>query len=106
MSENVVNLPNRKLSKAEVSPLLKGLKFCPTPNSFDKSVVKEDLEKFGRMLILKWHYRNDECTFDPNPFRPKSKLNPSKTDVAIKLYLSHIEEILLSCTEIIILITI
>ena len=55
MSENVVNLPNRKLSKAEVSPLLKGLKFCPTPNSFDKSVVKEYLEKFGRMLILKWH---------------------------------------------------
>ena len=55
MSENVVNLPNRKLSKAEVSPLLKGLKFCPTTNSFDKSVVKEYLEKFGRMLILKWH---------------------------------------------------
>ena len=40
MSENVVHLSNRKLSKAEVSLLSKGLKFCPTPN---KSVLKEDL---------------------------------------------------------------
>ena len=100
MSENVVNLSDRKLSKAEVSLLAKGLKFWPTPNSVDKSVLKEDLEKFSRTLRLKWHYRNDEWTFDPNPFRPKSKFNPSKTDAAIELYLSHIEEKLLSCTEI------
>ena len=38
VSENVVNLSNRKLSKAEVSLLSKGLKFCPTPNSVDKLV--------------------------------------------------------------------
>ena len=39
-------------------------------------------------------------TFDPNPFRPKSKFNLSKTDAATELYLSQIEEKLLSCTEI------
>ena len=100
MLENVVNLSNRKLSKAEVSLLSKGLKFCPTPNSVDKSVLKEDLEIFGRTLRLKWHYRNNERTFDPNPFRPKSKFNPSKSDTAIEFYLSHIEEKLLSSTEI------
>ena len=50
VSENVVNLSNRKLSKAEVSLLSKGLKFCPTPNSVDKLVLK-DLEKFGRTNI-------------------------------------------------------
>ena len=55
--------------------------------------------KFGGTLGLKWDYRNHERTFDPNPFRPKSKFNPSKTDAAIQ-YLSHIEEKLLSCTEI------
>ena len=38
VSENVANISNRKLSKAEVSLLSKGLKFCPTPNSVDKSV--------------------------------------------------------------------
>ena len=36
MSENVVNLSNRKLSKAEVSLLSYGLKFCPTSNSVHK----------------------------------------------------------------------
>ena len=55
VSENVVNLSNRKLSKAEVSLLSKCLRFCPTPNSVDKSVLKEELEKFGRALRLKWH---------------------------------------------------
>ena len=100
MSENVVYLSNRQLSKAEVSLLPKSLKFYPTPNSVDISFVKEDLEKFGRILRLKWHYRNDERTFDPNPFRPKSKFNPSKIDAAIELYLSYTEEKLLSCTEI------
>ena len=43
---------------------------------------------------MKIAYRNDERTFDLNPFQP------SKTDAAIELYLSHIEEKLLSCTEI------
>ena len=41
------------LVKAEVSLLSNGLKFCPTPNSIDKSVVKVDLGKFGRVLRLK-----------------------------------------------------
>ena len=89
MSENVVNLSNLKLSKAEVSLLSKGLNYCPTPIGVDKSVVKKDLEKFGRILRLKWHYRNDKWTFHPNPFRPKSIFNPSKTDADIELYLSQ-----------------
>ena len=96
----IVNLSNRKLSKAEVFLLSQGLKLCPAPNSVHKSVLKEDLEKFGTTLRLKWHYRNEERTFDPNPFRLKLKFNPSKTDAAMELYLSHIEEKLLSCTEI------
>ena len=58
------------------------------------------MEKFGRTLRLKWPYRDDKRTFDPNPFRPKAKFNPSKTDAAIELCLNHIEEKLISCTEI------
>ena len=72
------------------------LKFCPTPNTIDKSTLKEDLEKFGRKLRLKWHYRNDNRIFDPNPFKPKSKFNPPKSDAAIELYLSRLEEKLLN----------
>ena len=52
MSENVRNLAHRKLSKAEFSFLSKGLKFFPTPNTIEKSVLKEDLEKIGRKLRL------------------------------------------------------
>ena len=53
MSENVVILSNRKLRKANVSLLVKGLKFCPTPNGVDKSVLKEHLQKLGRVLRVK-----------------------------------------------------
>ena len=36
----------------------------------------------------------------PNPFWHKSKFDPSKSDAAIGLYLSHIGGKLLSCTKI------
>ena len=92
MSDNVFNLSHLKLSKAE------GLKIFLTPNTIDKSILKEDLGKFGRKLRLKWHHRNDNRIFDPNPFKPKSKINPPKSDAAIELYLSRLEEKLLNYT--------
>ena len=58
--------------------------------------MKEDLERFGRKSRLKWHYRNDNTIFDHNPFKPNSKFNPPKNDVAIELYLSRMEEKLLN----------
>ena len=75
MSGNVFfNLSHRKLSKADVSLLSKGLKFCPTSINIYKSTLKEDLEKFGRKLRLQWHYRSDTRIFDSNPFKPKVML--------------------------------
>ena len=70
---NVINLFGRVLSEAEISLLSKGLKFCPTPNGVNK--VKEALEVF---------------------FRPKSKFNPKGNDVSIELYLSRLDEEILS----------
>ena len=96
VSDNVFNLSHRKLSKAKVSLLSKGLKFCPTPNTIDKSILKQDLEKFGRKLRLKWHYHNDNRIFDPNTFKPSSKFNPPKSDAAIELHLDLLEEKLLN----------
>ena len=52
MSDNAFSLSHRELSKAEVSLLSKGLKFCLTPNTIDKLILKEDLENFGRKLRL------------------------------------------------------
>ena len=72
------------------------MKFCSTPNTIDKSILKEDLEKFGRKLRLEWHYRNDNRIFHPNPFKHKSKFNPPKSYAAIELYLSRLEQKLLN----------
>ena len=96
VSPNVVNLSGRKLSKAEISLLSKGLKFIPTPRNVDRVALKEDLELFGRKLRLAWHFRNDEKTFESNPFRRKSKFNPKGKDAAIELYLSRLEEEILA----------
>ena len=65
VSINVVNLPKRKLSKSEISLLSKRLKFIPTSYTVDKAKLIIELEAFGRMLRLKWFFRNDEKEFNP-----------------------------------------
>ena len=63
VSNNVFNLSRCKLSKAEVSLLSKSLKFCPTPNTIDKPILKEDLAE--EQLSCKEMY--EEVTDDPSP---------------------------------------
>ena len=48
------------------------------------------------MLRLKWHFRNDEKEFDWNKFKPKSTFNPRNKNAAIEMYLSSLEEKLMS----------
>ena len=67
VSQNVVNLSSKILTKAEISLLSKGLKLALTPNSV-KATLKEELEIFGRRLRLLWHFRNEEQTSTFNPF--------------------------------------
>ena len=45
--KNVVNLSKRKLAKAEISLLAKGLKFVPTSNHINKARLKMELEAYG-----------------------------------------------------------
>ena len=71
-SAAVVNLSGRNLSQSEISLLSKGLKFISTPKSINMSEIKEDLEKFGRNLRLKLHFRNNVEDFSYNPFKHKS----------------------------------
>ena len=78
VSPNVINLSKRNLTKDEISLLSKGLQFVPTPKHFNKALLREDLENFGRKLRLKWFFRNDERQFNINPFKQKSKFNPRK----------------------------
>ena len=55
-----------------------------------------ELEAYGRMLRLKWYFRNDEKEFDRNKFKPKSTFNPRNKDAAIEIYLSSLEEKLMN----------
>ena len=97
VSDNVLNLSRRKLSKGEVSILSKGLKFVPTPTFVDKAAIKQELETFGRKLRLAWHFRGEDRTFErSNPFKTKSKFNPRDKDAAIEIYLSRLEEEILN----------
>ena len=50
-----------------------------------------DLEAYGRMLRLKWYFRNDEKEFDRKRFKPKSTFDPRNKDAAVEIYLSSLE---------------
>ena len=66
--------------------------FVPTCNNIDKVKFKIELEAFGRMLRLKWHFRNASKDIHRDMFKTKSKLNPRNKDAVIGLYLSSLEE--------------
>ena len=51
-----------------------------------------ELEVFGRMLCLKWHFRNENKAIHRDMFKPKSKVNPRNKGRAIEIYLSSLEE--------------
>ena len=95
-TDKVINLSKRALSESEISVLSKGLKFVMTPKELDYSQIKVDLESFGRRLRLKWHFRESEDFSEYPAFRPRSKFNPRHKDVAIEMYLSKLEEELMS----------
>ena len=82
-----------------MSLLSKGLHFVPIPKHLNKAVLRKDLEDFRRKLRLKWFFLKDERQFNINPFKQKSKFNPSKNDAAIEFYLSQLEEEILSTDE-------
>ena len=92
VSSNVVRLSRRNLTGSEISLLSKGLNFVPTTNTIDKAKLKIELEALGRILRLKWHFRNVENVFDLDQFKPKSTFNPCNKDAAIEVYMSSLEK--------------
>ena len=91
VSQNVVNLSRRNLTDSEISLLSKRLN-CSTSNTIDKAKLKTELEALGRVLRLKWHFRNEENEFDLDQFKPKSTVNLRNKDAAIEVYMSSLEE--------------
>ena len=91
VSKNVVNLCKRKLSKTEISLLSKGLKFIPASNTIDKAKLKTEPEAFGRMLRLKWFFRDDKKEFNPDKFKPKPTFNSRNKDAAIEILFKQLK---------------
>ena len=92
VSKNVVNLSRQNLTGSEITLLSKGLNFVPTSNTIDKAKLKTELVALGRILRLKWHFKNEENEFDLDQFKPKSSFNPRNKDAAIEIYISSLEE--------------
>ena len=51
-----------------------------------------EFEALGRLLQLKWHFRNEGNKFDLDQFKPKSSFNPCNKDTVIEIYMSCLEE--------------
>ena len=93
VSKHVINLSKRNLNDAKISLLSKGLNFVPTSNNIYKVVkLKMELEAFGRMLCLEWHFCSENKNIHRNMFKPKSKVNPRNRDESVEVYLSSLEE--------------
>ena len=101
VSKNVFNLSNRVLTEAEISLLDKGLQFVPTPEKIDRYQIKKDLERLGRHIRLKMHFRNEPTeNFSTTPaFRVPSNWTPPINDIQLEIYLSEIEEQLSNINE-------
>jgi peptide-methionine (R)-S-oxide reductase len=56
----IINLSDYSLSTDELIVLGKGLKFCPTPPTFDHGLLKESIDKFFRSAAIKIFFLNKQ----------------------------------------------
>ena len=66
IGHNVINLSNVQLSVHQLSALEKGLTFCPTPGTPDKSLIWEDFKEFHRRLELMQFFTPKETNTELN----------------------------------------
>ncbi len=76
LPKSVVNLSNKKLGKAEVNLLAKGLNFVPKPPKPTPEDVQSSLSEFSRRLKLTHFFHNKPQSGDKKPFIEKSNWSP------------------------------
>ena len=98
VSKNVFNLSHRALTDSEIRVLDKGSNFVPTPGKLDQFQIENDLERLGREIKLKMHFKTKSTVAfsEKAAFRVLSKLTPPIRGIQLKMYLSETEERLLS----------
>ena len=97
----VVSLSKRNLTKAEVSLLSKGLKFCSTLQRIGIYNVREDIRDYIRRIRLRaYFYSKDKVNEDFSEmwaFRTKSTWCPERNrEMVIKAYEEALKKTVLS----------
>ena len=83
----VLNLSKYCLTRAEHSLLSKGLKFIPSPKSYNvKNTVLRDFDEFARKLRCTYLFSNSEDN-SMHPFRQRSGYKPEPTCDALEKYI-------------------
>ena len=100
-SDTVFNLSGRVLSESEIKVLEKGLDFAPFQKKVNEPELRRDFEEFSRRMRIKWHFRNEisEDFSEVPAFSPKSSSNPPQGHPNLKVYLSQVENELLSIAD-------
>ena len=92
----IVNLSDYVLSEAEKSVLKKGLKFVPTPTTFNKTELMVDCRKYSRRVRLKEFFADEEVpdNVHVNKFK-RSRFTPELgRDRALDDYLKTLDNTL------------
>ena len=92
VSPNVMKLSLPHLSKDKISVLSKVVKFIPTSKHINEALIKEELEAYGKMLTLMWHYRDEQREITINSFKKKSKFIRRQKDAVIEIYLGRLDK--------------
>ena len=83
----VFNFSHRALTDREIRVLDKGLNFVLTTEKLDRFQIKIDLERLGREIKLKMHFKTEPTVaFSEKPaFRVSSKWTPPIRDIQLEM---------------------
>ena len=92
----VVNLTDKEIDWKTLTLLGKGIKFCPTPPSFDHGPLKENIDSFFRKLSLHLFFSENSANIQENarvttsPFKHKDLKCKSAFNPPMPLNLYHL----------------
>ena len=96
----IINMSNIDLSAGELSILMRGLKFTPTPKP-NKEELKADISHFNRKMRLSEFFVGLDYTDDGSIVRNKSSFTPGRhRDAHLDRFVDHISNIPLETTQV------
>ena len=86
----IINLSKKELTHSQISVLLYGPKFTPTPRK-DISELENDIQKFCRKLRLMEFFNDKDPTTNDSILKLPSKFNPARNrDIVLDNYIDYL----------------